>query len=104
MIKAEIHSDDRKIEVEFDATAFFKQASDGELQRLADCDFRGDYPADDVGHFEAERNPEVQRVFDYLDIVRDQGFEVVVDSDDASAWLRKNRPALSSSIETQEGV
>lgn len=96
MIKAEIHSDDRKIEVEFDAAAFFKQASDDELQKLADCGFRGDYPADDVGHFEAGRNSEVQRVFDYLEITRDQGFEVVVDSDDASAWLRANRPAITA--------
>ena len=94
MIKAEIHTDDRKVEVTFDATPYFNQASDADIVALHDCGWGGDYPSDNVAIFCADINPEVAKLFNYLEIVRDQGFECNVDEASAILWLKENRKKL----------
>lgn len=93
-ISAECHSDDYKVEVSFDAVPWFKQASDDAIKALADCDWGGDYPADDVAIYMAFDNADVRRMFTYLDIVGDVGFECHVNKSEAILWLAENRLAL----------
>ena len=87
MIHAECHSDDGVLAADFDATPFIAQASDKEIANLRDCDWHGDYAADDVAQFMADLDPNVQRVFDYLDIRGDMGFECHINGSEAEAWL-----------------
>ena len=94
-IKAEAHSDDRAIEVTFDAIKWFKKASGKEIQDLATCGFGGNYPADQVAIDMAGSNKELKRMFDYIEVAPgDQGFECHVDSANAVKWLRVNRPKI----------
>lgn len=104
MITAETHSDDYAVEVDFDATPYFKQASDEDLARLIECGFEGDYPADWVAENLADTNPEIAAMFTYLEARnkasrKSIGFEVSVDPDEALAWLKQNRPSVFSHID-----
>jgi hypothetical protein len=102
MIKAECWSDDKCIEVKFDATEWFKQAKDKHIIELAKCGWRGDYPSDNVAYFMADMNKDIQRMFDYINIrdqVIDCGFECSVNEDDAMNWLTINRPNVAEKIE-----
>lgn len=98
IIRAEVHSDDHVIEVDFDAARYFKEADDDTLRSLIACAFRGDYPSDYVAQSEAERNEEVAKVFDYLALVAYKsdapGFECVINEDDAMTWIQEHRPHL----------
>jgi len=102
MIEAECHSDDHVVEIKFDATPWFVQASEQDLLALAGCGWGGNYPADAVADFFGEN--ETSRLFSYLQITRDQradpsvGFECHVDPDHAKAWIREHRPALIPKI------
>ncbi len=93
IIPAEAHSDDRKVEVKFDAVHWFRRASIRAVVALAGCNWRGDYPADHVAEWEANRNPEMKRLFDYLEIVNKDstvcGFECSIDEKAAVEWLEK---------------
>lgn len=104
MIRAEVHSDDYKVEAKFDATKWFEQAIVNEIMALRMCDFGGDSPADAVALFMAEYDPQVARVFDYLEFKPTMpysndsvGFECHVDADDAIAWLSENQSNLALS-------
>ena len=103
-IPAEAHSDDRAIEAAFDALPWFSQASDQAILDLAACEWRGDYPADDVAIWTAEDDSEnegLTALFAYLPVVRkvrDVGFECSVESGPALAWLKANRPALAAQV------
>ncbi len=79
MIQAECHSDDRKIEITFDATPWWEQATDKQKQALRDCGGGGDYPADAVAEYMADHDDGVRRMFNYLEIVDDQGYECNVE-------------------------
>ena len=99
MIRANVHTDDWHYDVDFDATAWFEQASDQEIIELADCGWRGDYPADAVAEFMADHNNQIQRLFDYLShdprTGKDPiGFECSVNEGDARAWLKEHRPQI----------
>lgn len=109
MIKAEAHSDDRNVEVEFDVTPWFQQASDGEIRELARCGWGGDYPADEVARFFETKTREMTRLFEYLELVREdwskkdlRGFECHVDPEDAMQWLKKKRQRLNTEL-AEEG-
>lgn len=97
-IAASARSDDRRIEVDFDAVPWFDQAAELEILELSQCQWGGDYPADAVADYMADQNAELQKMFDYISIAgtnRDPvGFECYVDSDDARAWLNQHRPHL----------
>lgn len=94
MIQAEVHSDDHVYGVDFNATPWFDQASDEEIESLLNCDFGGDYPADEVArHFDGQ-NQEITILLDYCRRKDGIGFECHVDVDDVGKWLAENRPNL----------
>jgi hypothetical protein len=100
-VGAEAHSDDRASEVSFDAAPYFEQASDGDLTKLAACGWGGDYPADEVAMFMADRNNQLADLFKYVEIarrVKDIGFECHVEAEEAMAWIETNRPELAVEI------
>lgn len=94
-VSASAYSDDRVIKVDFDCTAWFKQASHDEIVRLAEAGWARDYPADEVAEHMADLNEEVKQLFDYLALVqkagKDCGFECEVSKEQALAWLKENR-------------
>jgi len=94
MIKAEIHSDDHHMQHDFDATPWFKQASDEEIIALAKCGWRGDYAADVVA-LHTPDNEGIERVLIYVRSQDEMGFEVVVDADQAIAWVQEHRTPLA---------
>lgn len=102
MIRAECHSDDHAKSAEFDATPYFAVITPDEFQKLIDCDFGGDYPADEVAQFFSDKPGygTVREMFDYLgtgpkmlngDTV---GFECYVNEQDVAAWAETARPEL----------
>jgi hypothetical protein len=96
MINAECHSDDRAVEVPFDATPWFDQANEEQVLSLARCEWRGDYPSDAVAHFMAEQNDGVAEMFKYLELrsrIETIGFECSVNEQEAMIWLKANRTA-----------
>ena len=66
MINAEVHSDDRAVDADFDATLWFEQASDDEIMELEYSGWGGDYPADAVAQFFEDANSEVADVFKHV--------------------------------------
>lgn len=112
MIRAECYSDDRVITVNFDATRWFKKATDAELFALANCSWKGDYPADDVAVYVSTYDEELMDVFKYIEIVNDHrassaemiGFECVVNEEDALEWIRANKPYLRLMIKNMQHV
>lgn len=97
IIPAEVHSDDHKVTANFDAVAYFVQASDDELVALVDCGFSGDYPADEVAQFMSDLDEGVERVFMYLSFEPEHfgdrvGFECHVDQGPALLWIKAHRP------------
>lgn len=105
MIKAQCWSDDRCVEVDFDATRWFKQATIKSIISLANCGWRGDYPADAVAEYMADHNKDIAEMYKYIEIrnksqIPDMmgGFECVVDEDDAMNWLTINKPKVSEQI------
>jgi hypothetical protein len=101
-VKAEVHTDNRVHEVDFDAADWFAQASDEEVRKLSGCGWGGDYPADEVALFYGDSHPEVTQLFAYLEKVqgtrRACGFECHVDEASALAWLKENRPTLHAEL------
>lgn len=107
MITAETHSDDRAVEVDFDATPYFEKAPDEDLARLIECGFSGDKPADQVAIELADTNPEITAMFTYLEARnkasrKSIGFEVSVDPDEALAWLKQNRQSVFNHVDLAE--
>lgn len=105
-VPAEAHSDDRNVEVDFDAAPWFAQASDKDILALAECGFGGDYPADEVARFFTPAEPRMDDLFRYLEIIRADpakkdccGFECHVDHKAALAWIKANRPAIAEAAE-----
>jgi hypothetical protein len=97
MINAECHSGDFAVEVNFDATKWFEQATDKAIVDLIDCGWGGDYPADDVAMFMADDNQTIEDMFKYLELrnpIDCFGFECNVNPDDAMTWLKNNRPEI----------
>jgi hypothetical protein len=101
-IPAECHSDDYIIEAQFDAEPWFLQASDEEITQLARCEWRGDYPADAVAMFMADKSDLVGDVFKYVELVAHRknspGFECSVDPQAALNWIREHRPHLAAGL------
>lgn len=105
-ITAEAHSDDHIFEADFDATPWFKQATQEEIKELAECDWGGDKPADEVARFCSDHNEELSRMFTYLGLIADRpskkdecGFECYVDEGSALQWLREYRPEIYAVLE-----
>jgi len=97
MIKAECHSDDFAVEVSFDATEWFERATYKAILDLISCGWGGDYPSDDVAIFMADKNQEIAYMFKYVELrskIEHLGFECHVDEDDATEWIKSNKPSL----------
>lgn len=97
-IGASAHSDDHRVEVDFDAAPWFKKAIAEDILSLVYCQWGGDYPADDIAQSMAEHEAQLARMFDYISIANTDritiGFECHVETDDARAWLNRHRPEL----------
>ncbi len=98
MIRAECHSDDRKFEIDFDATPWFEQATPEQLRALRDCEWGGDYPADEVAQFMDGRHDGINSMFRYIEASNAAerscdrvGFECHVNEEDACEWLMEHR-------------
>lgn len=91
MIRAEVHADNFAASAKFDATPFFKDASQADIVALAECGWGGDYPADAVAHH-CESLPGYETVAEVFEETgEDNGFECHVHEPDALAWLKENR-------------
>ena len=105
MIKAEAHSDDRAVEVNFDAGPWFERADNKEIVKLVCCEFGGDYPADEVAQDSADWEPDLEDMFKYIELrhsVENIGFECHVDEDDAVAWIKNNRPSITLNMDAED--
>ncbi len=99
VISAEAHTDDRAFSVCFDALPYFEAADDTTLAALDAADFAHSYEADQVARDLASEHAELAALFVYLEKVNQAawekiGFEVVIDTDTARAWLTANRPKV----------
>lgn len=104
-ILAEVHSDDRVFEIKFDSTAWFRQASDDDILKLAGVEWGGAYAADKIAEFH-DKDPEIAELFNYLHLIRGRqnaiGFECHVNAESAMVWLKKHRNGLWARILCQE--
>lgn len=107
MVSARCWSDDRVVEVDFNAAPWLSTAGGEDILALAACGWRGDYAADKVAEWEAERNPDVSVMFEYVN-ARAQvpnselGFECSVDEEQAKAWLQTHRRDVWVQVICQE--
>jgi len=97
-IRAEVHTDDRNVEVNFNAIEWFDQATDDQIRNLAQCDYGGDYPADVVAQYMADHDKGVEDLFTYIRLMAGKknspGFEVHVNANDVTKYLKENRLEL----------
>lgn len=109
-IPAVAKSDDGVYEVEFDAVYYFQNTSDVNLLSLIKCNFAYDYPADDVVYYCAHCGPKpnvwLVKLLEYLEAIADipskkdvRGFECVIHTPDAVAWLQQHKPHLLKGAE-----
>jgi hypothetical protein len=105
-VPAKAYTDDRVIEVSFDAATWFQAATDVEIVQLAQCGYGGDYPADNVAIALATENEDLAELHRYLerrvDTRNECGFECHVDPAAALAWITQHRPALLGQLASSE--
>lgn len=97
MIRAETHSDDRAVEVTFDAEPWFKTATAEDIAAVIADGFCGGWGCDRIAHDLADTTPAIAEMFTYISIrnrIDKIGFEVTVNEDDAKAWLAAHRPLI----------
>lgn len=101
LVKARAFSDDKVIDVTFDAAPWLAKAAEADIYALAREEWGHDYAADRVASESQEWNLPLVKLFDYLDSIsgvpsksEQDGFEVEVDSAQAITWIEKNRPDL----------
>lgn len=106
-VSAQCWSDDRAVEVDFSAAPWLAQGGAEDIVALAACGWRGDYAADKVAEWEAERNGDVAVMFDYiqsrLKVTNSEvGFECAVDQSEAKSWLFKHRRDVWAQVVCEE--
>lgn len=100
MIRATCRTDDFRHDVTFDATPWFRQATDEYILALAAAGWGGGEAADEVAYHCRLRVRGLAELFDHLDRQPDPlgpdpvGFECHVDGGAAAAWLRTHRPGV----------
>ena len=104
VVNANLHSDDRLMEVSFKANDYFESASDEMLLELAASGWGGCEESDAVARdAESAGNVSVCAIMDYVRSTRDRrnavGFECYVNEDEAMRWIRQHRPWLTQRIE-----
>lgn len=94
-IKAKVFNDRQTNVIEFNAAPWFAQAQYEDILALASIDWRGDYESDAVAQFFEKTNDEIANLFAYCHASQTssdpEGFECVVNGDDALAWLKLHR-------------
>lgn len=93
-VKAECHTDDRKIEVKFNAAEWFATAAIAEILALAKIGWGGNYESDYVAKLCSVSNTELNDLFNYVGVTK-SGFECYVEEDSAMKWLEDNRPDVA---------
>lgn len=101
-VDAEVHTDDGSAEAEFDAAPWLRQATGEEIRALAECGWRGDYPADAVAEWTQDIDADVRAVFRRVRR-RSLGFECSVDEEQARHWLEQNRPDVAATLPATDG-
>lgn len=99
-VKATCYSDDRNVEIDFDAASFFAnelnetQTLKNSIECLDACNFSGDYATDAIAEFYSES--QTKELFDYLSTVNKKetkcGFFCSVEKGDVVAWLKAYKP------------
>lgn len=109
MIKANAYSDDHVVDIQFDATQWFEQVENSDLETLADCGWGGEEPADYVAYYFEETL--TKRLFDYLSFNPTMGyknetvgFECYINESDAISWIKQNRPELFAARFANENI
>lgn len=99
-VQAEFWTDDRVVEVKFDARPFLMQAHDKELVAIMEAGYRGDYATDAIAEFMGTHDDNLADGFKYLQTVQksrrgsDIGFECSIHKEQFLQWLDSERPAL----------
>ena len=96
VIPSTCRTDDGKYNVQFDALAWFQQASPEEIVLLSECNFGGDYPTDEVAKFFSGEYP-LKELFEHDQLVK-CGFECHISKKAALKWLKVNRRKLFGKI------
>jgi hypothetical protein len=88
--------------VDFDATAWFDQATDDKVKALFDIGCANDFEADAVARFVAKTDVEVRQFLDGCKPGKGRDdpipFDVVINRLDAATWVRNNRPELAEQL------
>lgn len=109
-VLADLHSDDRVIDLEVDIRPFLETATAGELNELIAEDWAYAESADRVAYaLEAAGDPGANRLFWYLGLNprgtgnEQVGFGLRAEGADALRWLSENRPDVFSQLDLEEG-
>jgi hypothetical protein len=107
-ITARTYSDDRIVDIRFDAEWWFGNVGDQEIIDLAECGWGGDYPADAVAISMADHDTAVAEMFAHIERVsspgKPVGFECHVDATEALTWLDDNKPELAARLRANENI
>jgi len=102
-ISADVHTDDHRVKINFDAVHWFEQAADEAILDLYECQWGGNYASDRVAEESAQWFEHINDVFNHDSHNNDlNGFECHVDEDDALKWLNEHRPNLYYKIIAKE--
>lgn len=102
-IQAEVHTGDLMVKVEFNAVAWFEFALPQSIVALAKCGWGGNYAiSHTVAMHMTDHNEDVKRMFTYLSIAKDVGYECHVNEESAMAWLKEHRPEIHEVIKREE--
>ena len=105
LIPAEVRDDRGNLRTPFDATPWFRAASDEDILALARIDWGGDTEADAVAEFARLSDSNVGNFFATRRVARmvcqtPSGYECSVDGDKALAWLQVHRPTVWTQLQS----
>ena len=110
MIRAECHTADEAMTVEFDATPWFREADPASINQLAERDWSASWVADAL-----ETRPGYERLRELLAYARDRlaketredpswpTFHCRVDGAEVAAWLAEHRPEVARGLRSKAG-
>lgn len=105
-IPAEIHSDDHRVQVEFDALPWFETATENQVLSLRKGDWCCSIHADRVATEHPDPTKQIARVLDYCETITQtgdpMGFEVWVLHRAAITWLKANRSDWAWVVELED--
>lgn len=103
-VRAEVYDETGLKKVEFDAAAWFAQASDDDIIKLRNMGWANDWTSDRIAEYFADSNEDIadllnfcrtnHRTYEPQGFESSQGFGCSIDEDSAMAWLKQHRPVL----------